>query len=432
MPFHWNRRQFLRQVAATGTAATLAALPSRAKPQSAGEKLRIAVVGVGGRGAANLAGVAEEHIVALCDVDQRRAAKSFDQFPQAKKYSDFRKMLDEIHGRIDAVVVSTPDHTHAPAAAMALSLGKHCYCEKPLTHSVAECRALTELAREKKVATQLGTQIHASDNYRRTVELVRSGAIGPVREVYVWHPGTRGGMDRPAETPPVPEGLAWDLWLGPAPSRPYHPCYVPGDWRSWWDFGNGTLGDFGCHYMDLPFWALELKYPTTVSAEGPSPHPETTAPELTVRYEFPERESMPAVSLTWHNGKKRPAELDEKKVPDWRAGVLFIGEKGMLAADYRRSVLLPEQQFADFQPPEPSIPPSAGHHLEWIEACKTGSPTTCNFDYSGPLAEAVLLGNVAYRVGTKLEWDPIALQARNCPGADRYLKRDYREGWPIL
>jgi predicted dehydrogenase len=375
--------------------------------------------------------VAGENIVALCDVDQQRAAKSFERFPQAKKYRDFRKMLDDLHAQIDAVVVSTPDHTHAPAAAMAIRLGKHCYCEKPLTHSVYECRVLTDLARENKVATQLGTQIHAGDNYRRVVELVQSGVLGPIREVYVWHPGSRGGMDRPQETPPVPEGLDWDLWLGAAPNRPYHPCYVPGNWRSWWDFGNGTLGDFGCHYMDLPFWALGLKYPTSVEAEGPPPHPETTAPELTVRYQFPARGQEPAVTLTWHNGKNRPALLEEKQVPKWPAGVLFVGEKGMLAADYGQKTLLPESQFRGFEPPEPAIAASVGHHQEWINACKTGSPTTCNFEYSGPLTEAVLLGNVSYRAGRRLLWDAANLKAADCPEADQFLKREYRQGWKL-
>ena len=426
-----NRRQMLKTAALSGTGFWLAGRGARAQGQSPNEKLDIAVIGVGGRGAANLSGVAGENIVALCDVDGTRAAKSFAKFPSAKKYTDFRKMLDEIHGRIDAVVVSTPDHTHAPAAAAAMQLGKHCYCEKPLTHSVYECRTLTDLAREKKLATQLGTQIHAGDNYRRVVELVQSGAIGAVREVYVWFPGTRGGLDRPQETPPVPEDLDWDLWLGPAPHRPYHPCYVPGNWRSWWDFGNGTLGDFGCHYMDLPFWALQLQYPSTIEAAGPPPHPESTAPELTVRYEFPARGQMPPVTLTWHNGKTRPAVLDEKQVPKWSSGVLFVGEKGMLVADYGKRLLLPESQFTDFQPPEPTIPASVGHHQEWINACKTGSPTTCNFAYSGPLTEAVLLGNVAYRAGRRLQWDAANLQAANCPETDRYLRREYREGWKL-
>jgi predicted dehydrogenase len=264
------------------------------------------------------------------------------------------------------------------------------------------------------------------------VELVQSGAIGAVRQVEVQFPGARGGVDRPTDTPPVPEGLDWDLWLGPAPYRPYHPAYVPGNWRSWWDFGNGSLGDFGCHYMDLPFWALKLKYPTRVAAEGPPPHPETTATRLTVRYEFPARGDLPPVTMTWRNGKDNiPPIIKENKLPNWGAAVLFVGEKGMLLANYRKRMLLPESKFADFKPPEPTIPASVGHHKEWIEACKTGSPTTCNFAYSGPLTEAVLLGNVSCRVGSTLEWDAESLKAANCPAADKYIRREYREGWTL-
>ena len=340
-------------------------------------------------------------------------------------------MLDEMHKQLDAVVVGTPDHTHAPPGVMAMKLGKHCYCEKPLTHSVYESRVMTEVAAKNKLATQLGTQIHAGGNYRRVVELVQGGVIGSVGEVHVWFGGGRGGMDRPTETPPVPPHLDWDLWLGPAPYRPYHPCYVPGNWRSWWDFANGTLGDFGCHYMDLPFWALKLCYPTVVEAEGPPVHPETAAPRLTVRYEFPARGELPPVKLTWYNGNNRPPILKQENLPEWGSGVLFVGQKGMLQADYSQRKLLPESQFADFKPPEPTIPDSIGHHNEWVVACKTGSPTTCSFDYSGPLSEAVLLGNVAYRTGKKLEWDAENLKAANCPEADQYIKREYRSGWTL-
>jgi predicted dehydrogenase len=432
MSHRFTRREMLRNSALAGiTVCATGVIRAAGREPAPSERLNVAGIGIGGRGAADVGGVASENIVALCDVDAKRAAPTLKRFPKAQKFIDFRKMLDQIHGRIDAVVIGTPDHTHAPPAAMAMKLGKHCYCEKPLTHSVYEARVLTELAVQNKLATQLGTQIHAGGNYRRVVELVQSGAIGPVREVHVWHGGSRGGKNRPAETPPIPPHLDWDLWLGPAPYRPYHPCYVPGNWRDWWDFANGTLGDFGCHYMDLPFWALKLKYPTHVEAEGPPPHPETAAPRLTVRYQFPARDDLPPVKLTWYNGGTHRGAIAEFKLPVWGAAVLFIGSEGMLLADYNKRLLLPETRFKDFQPPEPTIPDSIGHHREWVHACKTGEPTTCNFAYSGPLTEAVLLGNVAYRAQAGFDWDAESLQAVNCDGADRFVRREYRRGWNL-
>ena len=333
--------------------------------------------------------------------------------------------------KTEAVLVAATGRTHAPASAVAIRMGKRCYCEKPLSHNVAEARMVARLAAEKKVATQMGTQIHAGENYRRVVELIQAGAIGPVEEVHVWCGKAWGGGTRPSETPPVPPNLHWDLWLGPATYRPYHPCYLPGNWRRWWDFGSGTLGDMACHYMDLPFWALDLRYPTSVEAEGPPVDAETAPLALVVRYEFPARGEKPPVKFTWYDGTNRPAILADRKLPAWGAGVLFVGKEGMLLADYGRRQLYPEDKFAGYQPPEPTIPPSLGHHNEWIEACKTGSPTTCNFDYSGALSEAVLLGNVAYRVGQKLQWDAAALKATNCPEADAFLRRTYREGWTL-
>ena len=290
-----NRREMLQDSAWAGigvwTAANTGVLGA---PRSPNEKLNIAGIGVGGQGGWDIGNCAGENIVAVCDVDDRRAADSFTRFPKAKRYRDFRKMLEEMDRQIDAVVVGTPDHTHAPPAVMAMKMGKHCYCEKPLAHTVHEVRTMIELAKKNKLATQMGTQIHAGANYRRVVELVQSGVIGPVGEVHVWHPVAYGGSGRPKETPPVPKELDWDLWLGPAPCRPYHPCYLPGTWRSWWDFGSGGLGDFGCHYMDLPYWALKLRHPTTIEAEGPPVQVENTSPGLIVRYEFPAREQIAA------------------------------------------------------------------------------------------------------------------------------------------
>ncbi|HXG24951.1 MAG TPA: Gfo/Idh/MocA family oxidoreductase [Chthonomonadales bacterium] len=423
-----TRRCFLQSTAVGMAGFWLAAEASKARATSPNEKLDIGIIGVANRGADNLRGVSSQNIVALCDVDENYLSAAAQNYPSAKTYHDFRKLLEQ--KGLDAVVISTPDHTHAPATILALQAGLHVYCEKPLTHSVYEARVVAELAKKHRCITQMGTQIHAGSNYRRVVELVKSGAIGKVAEVHVWVSGGYAGGDRPADTPPVPPHLHWDLWLGPAPVRPYHPAYVPFHWRGWWDFGNGTLGDMACHHMDLPYWALDLRHPLTIESEGPPVHPESCPPWLIVRYQYPARGEQPPISLTWYNGDKRPPYFAEGKLPsDWSAGTLFIGEKGMLLADYNRHMLLPEKEFVGFEPPKPFIPESIGHYNEWIEACKTGGTTTCNFDYSGALTEAVLLGNVAYRTGQKLEWDAQNLKATNCPEADRLLRREWRKGW---
>jgi len=431
-PRQQSRRAFLRSAALGG--AGLCLLSYRARPDETppSERLNVAVVGCGGRGAGNLSEMPKDvNIVALCDVDETRAAESFKRYPRAQKFSDFRVMLDKAHKEFDAVLVATPDHTHAVVGAAVLKAGKHLYCEKPLTHSVYEARVLTDLAREKKLATQMGTQIHAGANYRRAVELVWSGTIGDVKEVHVWNPARYSPGDRPKDTPPVPAGLDWDLWLGPAPERPYHPCYVPGNWRGWWDFGTGGLGDFFCHYVDLAFWALKLRHPVSVEAEGSPLHPESCAQWIIARYEFPARENLPPVRLTWYDGGKQPSLLNEAKLPPWKAGVLFVGDKGLLMADYGQRKLFPEEKFKGFQPPKPTISDSIGHHQEWVMACKKGSPTTCNFDYSGPLTEAALLGIAAYRSGEKFQWNAKDLKPVNAPKAERYIQREYRRGWRL-
>jgi predicted dehydrogenase len=405
------------------------AFGSRAKA-SPNEKLNIGIIGTSGRALGNIEGVEGENIIAVCDIDERLLDSAKARFPRAKGFADFRKLIE--WKWLDAVVISTADHTHAPASAMALRLGKHVYCEKPLTHSVYEARVVAKLAKESKLATQMGTQIHAEDNYRRVVELVQSGAIGPVREVHVWcngKPWSHG--KRPTETPPVPSYLNWDLWLGPAPDRPYHPSYQPANWRKHWDFGNGTLGDMACHVVDLPFWALDLRYPTTIEARGPPVDPEGAPDGVKVKYEFPASANRPAVNLTWYDGDRKPEILAKNKLPNWGMGVLFVGDKGMLQADYSRRRLFPEADFKDFQPPKPTIAASIGHHAEWIAACKDGRPTTCNFDYSGALTEAVLLGNVSYRSGKKIEWDGPNMKATNYPEVESFLRRDYRKGWTL-
>jgi predicted dehydrogenase len=434
-----NRRDFLRKMAWTGSGLIILQRSRLVRGTQANNQLNVAGIGVGGRGAADVNGAASENIVALCDVDQMRAAKTFERYPKAKRYKDFRRMLDEMHNKIDAVVIGTPDHTHAPAGMMAMKLGKHCYCEKPLTHSVYEARMMAEVAHQNKLVTQMGTQIHAESNYRRVVELVQTGAVGTVREVHVWlsanfngppKPTDRSQPDTPSDRPPVPETLDWDLWLGPASYRPYHPTYVPAGWRYWWNFANGYLGDFFCHYCDLAFWALKLRHPVTVEAEG-TVHRESAAHWTIARQEYPARDDLPPVTLTWYNGGGYPAIVKENKVPQWPNAVLFIGSEGMLIADYGRHQLLPEEKFADFKRPDPFIPDSIGHHREWVEACKTGGPTTCNFDYSGALTEAALLCNVALRTGKKLTWDAKKLKAIGCPEADVFLRREYRKGWTL-
>jgi predicted dehydrogenase len=414
-------------LAAGGVAAGYFSSVASAQSKSPNEKLNIACVGVSGRGGENVRGVQGENIVAICDIDDRILARAAERFPKAAKHHDFRRMLDA-QKNIDAVVVSTADHTHAPATAAAIRLGKHAYCEKPLTHTVYEARTITKLAADMKVATQMGTQIHAEDNYRRVVELIRAGAIGPVREAHAWVSSRWHGGNRPTEKPAVPPHLHWDLWLGPAPERPYHSTYLPENWRRWWDFGNGMMGDMACHLLDLVFWALELKHPTALAAEGPPVHPETAPAGVRVEFAFEAHGSRPPVKLVWYDGDKLPREIRGQKME--RFGVCFVGDKGMLWSDYGRHKLFPEKQFADYQRPSPTIPKSVGHHQEWINACKGGPQTTCHFGYSGALTETVLLGVLAYRSGERLSWDPVKFTTGS-EKADALLRREYRQGWTL-
>jgi predicted dehydrogenase len=382
----------------------------------------------------------------LCDVNENNLNSAAANYPNARKVIDFRNVFDR-EKEFDAVVVSTTEHTHAFATLPALQLKEHVYCEKPLTQNVGEARIITEAAAKAGVATQMGTQIHGMPNYRRVVELIQSGAIGDVSEAHVWV-GRAWGLqsqeeakkngdivfvtERPKQAMTPPAHLDWDLWLGPAPGRPYHEVYFPGPkWYRWWDFGNGTMSDLGSHWVDLPFWALQLDAPKTIEASGPAPHPEIAPASMQVVYEYGPRSGRPACTVTWYQGSHKPKIWQDGGIPQWGSGVLFVGEKGMLLSDYGKHVLLPEEAFRDFERPKQFIGNSPGHHAEWLIACKTGSPTGSPFSYAGPLTEANHLGNVAFRVGKKLEWDAAAMRATNCPEADQFLSREPRKGWSL-
>ncbi len=429
-----------------GAAAGLFAAPGIVRGRNLNSKLNIAIIASGGRGGGNLSGVASENIVALCDVFEPNLAHAAQQYPQARKEVDFRKLFDH-EKEFDAVVVSTCEHTHAMATMLALKHKKHVYCEKPLTHDVYEARQIRLAAREANVATQMGIQIHAGENYRRVVEVIQSGAIGPVREAHVWVSRAWGWQseeaakrhgdivyvtERPREAMPVPSGLHWDLWLGPAPARPYNDIYFPGPkWYRWWDFGNGTMSDLGSHFNDLPFWALELNDPLTIWASGPPPHPEIAPASMQATYEFGARGDRPPVTMTWYQGENKPEIWTRGEIPQWDSGHLFIGEKGMLLSDYGRFMLLPEKDFDGYQPPEPTIPRVDSHYADWLDACKNGTQASANFEYAGVLTEANHLGNVAYRVGKKLHWDPVNMKAVDVPEADRLIRCPYRDGWTL-
>ena len=409
------------------------------------EKLNIAGIGVGGQGGSDLRALSSQNIVALCDVDWHRAAGTFKRYPNARKYKDFRRMLDKEDKNIDAVIVATPDHTHAVATVAAIKRDKHVYCEKPLTHSVYEARMVAEAARKHKVATQMGNQGQATEGTRLMCEYIWDGAIGPVREVHVWTDRPlRGlsavywpqGVDRPTGQEDVPATLDWDLWLGPAPYRPYSSAYVPFKWRGWWDFGTGALGDIGCHSID-PIWrALKLKAPLTVEAACTLVNKETYPVASRVTYQFGARGDMPPVKLHWYDGGMRPPRPDELEEGQQFGtnGTLFVGDKGKMLG----YTVLPESRRKEYGKPPKVLERSPGHHQEWINACKGGEPAGSNFDHAGPLAEAVLLGNVALRADlkdkltrTRLHWDSANLRIANMPEANKYLRQEYREGWTL-
>ena len=423
-----NRRDAIRTTLATAAVGYHFGGGPPAVANGPNERLNIACIGVGGRGGANVSGVKNQNLVALVDVDENRAGKAFSEHGKAARYADYRKMFDELGSRLDAVVISTPDHTHFHPAHAAMEMGLHVYLEKPLAHNVWETRTLTEMARQRGLATQLGAQRHAMTNMHRVVELIQAGAIGNVTEVHSWVGGSRGMPEIPSDRPPVPEHLNYDLWLGPAPDRPYHPSFCPYGWRFWWNYGTGETGNWGCHILDIPFWALGLQYPTRVDASGPEVDPDRTPKSMLVTFRFPASDSHGTVDLHWYHGK--PPILERHGFSDRGNNTLFIGDDGMLLCGFDRRELLPAEDFAGYEPPEPSIPPSPGFHREWIEACKGGPAATCHFDYSGPLAEAVLLGNVAYRAGG-FDWDAETLRTGSNPDAQKLIRESYRAGWEV-
>ena len=458
-----SRRRFLAQSAAIGAAALGA--PAILRAQNTTGRLNLAFIGSGGRGGANLREMTrpdskvDVNVVALCDVNGQNLDRAAEAHPKARTYKDFRKLLDEAKD-IDAVVVSTCEHTHAYATIPALQMGKPVYCEKPLTLNVDEARIVREVAKKAKVPTQMGTQNHANPNYHRVVELIQSGAIGPVREAHVWVARAWGRQtqaeaeanrdphgwvtdssgqkvfvtERPKEGQTPPSYLDWDLWLGPAPARPFHEAYFPGPrWYRWWEFGNGTMSDLGSHWNDLPFWALKLDAPKSIEPINPDPHLEIAPASMTAVYEYGPRGDMPACKLTWYQGTHKPQLLKDKAIPQYDSGVLFVGTNGrMLLSDYRKHVLLPEAEFKDFKPPEPTIIAPLSHQVEWLLACKNGTPTGSPFDsYAGLLTEANHLGGVAYRAGQKLLWDAEKMRVTNTRAADRFLSREPRAGWKL-
>jgi len=450
MSVRTNRRTFLKSSIVGSVGLILLQDARSAFGYQANEKLDVAGIGVGGQGGGNIGAMSGENVVALCDVDRRRAAGSFGRFPQAKQFDDFRKMFDQMDKQIDAVVVSTPDHTHAVACAAAMKRGKHVYCEKPLTRTAHEARALRQLAAEHKVVTQMGNQGSASEGLRRSVELAWSrSVVGELREAHVWLGGGNGPQERPAEQPSVPPELNWDLWLGPAPFRPYHPCYVPFQWRNWRAFGTGAMGDMGCHTSNLAFRGLRLdalwnpiplfEPPAgsliRVEAEASEIHPETYPRSLKVRYELPARGKMPPVTLAWYNGGLKPPEelLLGHKMTD--NGCLVVGSEGSVFSECpwnTRFVMLPQKKFEGFAGPQPFLPRSPGHHAEWIRACK-GDDTKpfSRFEIGACQTEMLLLGNVAALAGHPVEYDPRAGRVVGDEEAQKFLHREYRSPWSL-
>jgi predicted dehydrogenase len=440
-----HRRRFLAAVA--GAVAGFHLVPRRVlagdEQAPPSERLNIAGIGVGGQGGGVLRQLAElgQNVVALCDVDGKYAANTFKTYPQAEIFQDYRVLLDKRRD-VDAVVIGTPDHMHAPVSVAALRAGKHVYVEKPMAHSIEEARVMTRLALETGLVTQVGNAGHAGEGLRLTREWIQAGLIGAVREVHCWsdRPGTfwKQNMDRPTETPPVPDTLDWNLWLGAAPERPYHPVYCPRSWRGWFDFGTGAMGDMAVHNMDPAFYALDLDAPTGAEAQTSQPLMRESYPAWSIiTYQFAAKGSRPAVKVIWYDGGKlppRPAELEpSRQLGD--NGIYFVGDRGTIVAGGWSGTprLIPESRMKEVQLPPKSIPRSVGHHAEWIQACKERKPegAKAGFAYSGPYTESLLVGNLALRLQMPIEWDSTAMQATNAPEAEPLIRKTYRAGFGI-
>ena len=438
-----TRREFMGKAAATAAAFTIVPryVLGGTEYTAPSDKLNIACVGIGGKGHSDVHGVSSENIYALCDVDDVKAAETYKDFPKAKRYTDFRKMLEK-EKEIDAVTVTTPDHNHAVVAIAAMDLGKHVYVQKPLTHTVEEARKLAEKAKEYNLVTQMGNQGHAGEGGRLINEWIWDGAIGDVYEVHVWtnRPIWPQGIPRPETIPSVPLSLDWNQWLGPAKWRPYHPAYAPFAWRGWLDFGTGSLGDMGAHLIDHPYWALKMEYPDTVQASSSPINDETYPSTSMVTYEFPARNNMVPVKMIWYDGgltPPRPKDIEPgRKMGDDGGGVLFVGTKGkMMCSTYGNNPrIIPETKMKEYKRPPKSIPRSLGIREEWIDAIKGGPATTSNFQYASKLTETMLLGCIALRVAdnkTILEWDGGKGQFTNLDEANGFLHKEYRDGWTL-
>lgn len=429
-----TRRDFLQTSAAVGTAFWVSGQPTAwTAPKSPNERIRFGCIGVGGKGRSDSGSAGQNgDVVAICDVDENTLNKAGQRFAKAKKFTDYRTMLEEMGEGLDAVTVSIPDHNHAPASAMAIKMGKHCFTQKPLTHSIYEARQLGLLAKKHKVQTQMGNQGTASNSLREGAAIVQSGALGTVKEVHVWtnRPVWPQGGPRPKPAP-IPKHLHWEQWLGPAPFRPFGNGYHPFSWRGWWDFGTGALGDMACHTLNMPFMALNLRDPISVEATSSGHNKDSYPKSSVIKYEFPKLGDRAAVTMTWYDGGERPSQglLPEgNKIP--KTGSILVGDKGILVSpgDYGGN----GNTMIGIEKPKVDYEKSPGHFKEYARAINEGIPAKSNFpDYSGPLTEVVLLGNLAVWADKKVEWDAKTLTPINAPEVKKIVQREYRKGWTL-